>query len=359
MNKKAAIIELADSHEECFYSQILFLNKAGYDVDVLCHTNLKDRTILLTTKANFIFYNFGKGLFNDLNILWQIRKYLIRNKIKKVVLNSADGIKVRNLLLFSYPVKIEFIGVLHDAEKVIMSVNQKFINKKVMKYLVLSDHVLEYINSLNLREKRFASFYPIFQPDYSSLKIQKPEDEFWVCIPGRVEQKRRDYKSLLNNLGKTSLSENIKIILLGKIDDKLNFELKSTLSKLNLDNQFILFENFISNEIFYSYLKMSDLVLPLIHPENVWFNKYSKTQISGSYNMAFTFRIPMMCEKSFSEYEDFKDTSFFYETENLITKINELVVNRDFFLSEKNKFYKLPKWNFEYQYKKYLDFIDS
>ncbi len=104
---------------------------------------------------------------------------------------------------------------------------------------------------------------------------------------------------------------------------------------------------------------MSDLILPLIHPTDVWFEKYSKTQISGSYNMAYIYKIPTLCEKSFSVYEDFKDTSFFYETKNLINKINKLSADRELFLSAKSKMYKHAKWGFDYQIKKYIDFIES
>jgi len=357
MNKKAAIIELGTSHEECFYSQILFLRKGGWEVDLLTSSILRDRTRHLP--VNKIFFDFGKGIYHDIVNLMRIRKFIIKKKITKVILNSAHGILVRNFLLFPFPKEIEFIGVIHDAGKILNSSNQKFINKKVQKYFVLSDYVLDYIHSLKLKEQRFESFYPIFQPDYFSNKIIKPENEFWICVPGRVEQKRRDYNTLLKNLNEIKLSNNIKIILLGRIDNKIKPELRSTLEKLNLNNQFILFEKFISNEIFYKYLQMSDLVLTLIHPTDIWFEKYSKTQISGSYNMALTYKIPMLCEKSFSDYEDFKDTSFFYEKENLIDKINELSADREYFLSEKNKMYKQAKWNFDYQSKKYIDFIES
>jgi len=357
MNKKAAIIELGTSHEECFYSQILFLKKEGWEVDLLCSSVLKERISHLT--INKIFFDFGKGVYYDIINLMKIRKFIVKNKINKVILNSAHGIQVRNLMLLPFPREIEFIGVIHDAGKILNSSNQKFINKKVKKYFVLSDHVLKYVHSFKLEEKRFESFYPIFQPDYFSGEVNKPQNEFWVCVPGRVEQKRRDYNTLLKNLAETKLSNNVKIILLGRIDDKIKPELKSTIKELNLNNQFILFEKFIPNEIFYLYLKMSDLALPLIHPTDVWFDKYSKTQISGSYNMAYTYRIPMLCEKSFSVYEDFKDTSFFYETKNLIEKTNELSADKEFFLSSKSKMYKQAKWNFNYQCKKYLDFIES
>ncbi|OGU70188.1 MAG: hypothetical protein A2V93_03930 [Ignavibacteria bacterium RBG_16_34_14] len=357
MIKKAAIIELGSSHDECFYSQILFLKKAGYEVDLFCSSVLKERTIHLS--VNTIFFDFGKSAYTDIINLTRIRKFVIKNEINKVILNSAHGILVRNFLLFPFPTEIEFIGVIHDAGKILKSSNQKLINKKVKKYFVLSDNVLDYIHSLEIEGKQFTSFYPIFQPDYFSAEINKPKNEFWICVPGRVEQKRRDYNTLLRSLTETKLSDNVKIILLGGIEDKIKPELKSTLEKFSLYNKFILFEKFIPNDVFYSYLQMSDLVLPLIHPTDIWFDKYSKTQISGSYNMAFTFNIPLLCEKSFSGYEDFKDTSFFYETKNLIEKINELSANREFFLSAKSKMYKHAKWNFNYQFKKYIDFIES
>ena len=33
MNKKAALIEISTSHDECLYSQLLFLKDSGYEVD--------------------------------------------------------------------------------------------------------------------------------------------------------------------------------------------------------------------------------------------------------------------------------------------------------------------------------------
>lgn len=356
MNKKAVIVELGSSHEECIYSQILFLKKKDWETDLLLSSVLKERTKHLP--GNKIYFDLGKDTYHDILNLMRMRTFIIKKKITKVILNSAHGIMVRNLLLFPYPKEIEFIGVVHDAGKIINSKNQKFINRKIKKYFVLSDYVLDFVRSLKIKDIKFESFYSIFQPDYFSNEISKTQNEFWVCVPGRVEQKRRDYSTLLKNLAEIKLYDNIKIILLGRVDDKFKPELKSTLEKLNLNRQIILFDKFISNEIFYAYLQMSDLVLPLIHSTDIWFTKYSKTQISGSYNMAYTYRLPMLCENSFSVYKDFNDTSFFYESKNLIEIINELYADKKFFLSAKNKMYNQAKWNFDYQGKKYNEFIE-
>ena len=359
MNKKAALIEIGTAHDECLYSQLCFLKNSGYKVHLICSSVLKDKISLIATDFTTAFFSFEKNIINDFNNLLSLRKYLIQNKFSKVILNSADGIRIRNLLLFLFPKEIEFTGILHDSEKVIRSGNQKFINKKVKKYFVLNDYVLDYVNTLKLEKQKFESVYTIFQPEYDSIKISKTADEFWVCIPGRVEQKRRDYEQLIKSLSQTQLNKNVKIILLGSPDSNFKQKLKETIEKLNLTKQIILFERFLDNKTFYSYLKLSDVVLPLIHPSNVWFDKYNRTQISGSYNMAFTYKIPLLCEKSFSAYEDFKDTSFFYEVNNLVEKINELASDKNQFINQKSGMYKLKKWNYDFQKEKYIKFLES
>lgn len=356
MNKKAAIIEFANSHDECFYSQILFLKKAGYEVYIICSSLLKDRIRESYGKVDFFCFSNGLGVFNNFKNLLVIRKFLIKNKINTIILNSAHGIQARNFILLPFPFKITITGILHDTEKIIKSSNQKIINRKIKKYFVLSDHVLDYVNSLNV-ELKFQSFYPVIQPDFNN-KVMKMPNEFWICIPGRVEQKRRDYQTLFNCLDKMQLPDNVKIILLGRTDKELIPPLKNLTAKNNLQNQLIAFDEYIPNSIFYSYLKNCDVVLPLIHPSEKWFDKYSRTQISGSFNMAYTYKIPLLCEKSFAHFEDFKDTSFFYEIENLIPLINQLSENNGFFISRKKEMYKLPKWSFDYQNKKYLDFLE-
>ncbi len=359
MDKKAVLIEISTAHDECLYSQLCFLRDSGYEVELICSSVLKENVSVIASGFTTTFFSFGKNVISDFKNLLNIRRYLLRNKFSKVIFNSADGIKIRNLLFFPFPKEIEFAGILHDSEKVIRSGNQKFINKKIKKYFVLSDYILDYVRSLNLEKQKFESTYIIFQPEYDSIKISKPADEFWVCIPGRVEQKRRDYNQLLKNLSQTRLNEKVKIILLGTSDDKFKIQLKEIINKLNLTKQFILFEKFLDNETFYSYLKLSDIVLPLIHPSAVWFNKYFRTQISGSYIMAYTYKIPLLCEKSFSIYEDFNDTSFFYEVDNLIEKINEFASDKNHFIKKKGSMYQLPKWNYDFQKDKYIKFLES
>ena len=128
------------------------------------------------------FYSFGNGIISDFNNLLNIRRYLIEKNIKEVIFNSADGIRIRNLLLFPFPKEMEFAGILHDSEKVIRSGNQKFINKKVKKYFVLNDYILDYIHSLKL-EKQSSRALPGFPTGIWFGSNLKPPGEFRICIP--------------------------------------------------------------------------------------------------------------------------------------------------------------------------------
>ena len=52
--------------------------------------------------------------------------------------------------------------------------------------------------------------------------------------------------------------------------------------------------------------------MPLVHPSKPQFRKYLTEKISGTYNLAFAYKKPMLCPEDMAVYEDFKDTSVFY-----------------------------------------------
>ena len=62
---------------------------------------------------------------------YKIRKYLIDNNFSKVIFNSAE----RNILKLIYflPTKIECIGTIHNANKLIKKDYQKKISKRLKK----------------------------------------------------------------------------------------------------------------------------------------------------------------------------------------------------------------------------------
>lgn len=354
----AALIELYPSHDECLYSQIRFLKDSGYTVHVICITELKSRIQDTNDVDHFHFLQYGKGRWSNLVELIKIRRYLIKNNIKIAVFNTTHGSRIRNLLLISHK-HIRFVGIAHIATKIYTGFTSKLIRLKVKQYFVLNDYILPHLP--RIKGVKVSSFYPIFFPSYTPQDINKSPDEFWVCIPGGMEFKRKDCWALLRGLSRCKLDPRIRFILLGRTN-RNNEEVKEFINQLqdhNLDKHFVMFDEYVSRDTFYSYLSNSDIILPLIHPDKKIYAQYIKYKISGTFNLSFGFKIPMLCEKSFGKIEDFKISSIFYEENKLIEEINSLIERSSEINQKKEAILINPKFEFEHQKARYINFITS
>ena len=93
--------------------------------------------------------------------------------------------------------------------------------------------------------------------------------------------------------------------------------------------------------------------MSLVHPSKPQFRKYLTEKISGTYNLAFAYKKPMLCPEDMAVYEDFKDTSVFYNLNNFADFINNLSV------TDTTNLYKLEKWNEDAQQTNIVTFIKS
>lgn len=350
---KVALLEIGTSHDECLYSQIKFIkSEKKYHLTLIANNVLADniKNYDLVDKINLI--DVGEGTSQLLN-LWKLRNKLISEKFDKVIINTAQSGVVKNLMLMPFPKKIEFIGVLHNTKKLIKSFSQKLISRKIKKYFVLSDYLLEKSKSISETKFKFESFYPIYFPQHEKVDLKKLNSEIWIAIPGNIEFKRRDYLSLFDSIDKFGLNKNIKFILLGNInngkeDSKI---IKNKIQSMNLKESFVTFNSYVDIDTYYSYLEYSDFILPLIHIDPNKDTTY-KYRISGAFNLAFGFKLPLIMENYFKEFDDFKDNSIFYSPDNMIEIINNIKIS-------KTNVYTENKWDFEFQKHKYLKFIES
>ncbi len=346
---KVALIELGDAHAECLYSQLLFLKKSGAEVHLLCSSAMEPQVWRFEEADSIQYFAHKKGSFfrNMVNTM-AIRKFIIKNRIDKVVFNTVEEPHVRGFLNLILPGSVEFIGILHDASKY-----HAVALSRVKKIFVLNDYIL--YNVTTRLGKLFASFYPIFFPNFRLEEFNKPSKEIWICIPGQVEFRKRDYKALFSALETKRPKENLRFILLGRSDhhNGNGREVKEFIRRSGLEKFFMLFEGFIDDVLFHSYLRSCDYVMPLIHPGDPSFETYMNNQVSAAYNMAFAYKIPMICHKALERYPDFRDTSLFYTPETIVKTINGLGSVK------KNRFYKDSKWKFETQRSRYIDFIKS
>ncbi|MFX0558162.1 hypothetical protein ACOCEA_15275 [Maribacter sp. CXY002] len=357
MKKKIALIELTTYHEECLFSQIKFLKDANYDVSLIINPK---------NSNNITFYGIDKNkikLFDPRGastliiriINWfSLYRYIVDNKFEKVVFNTASSNKETIALIQFLPKSITCFGTIHNLKKLNHSSSQKSVSKRIKNYFVLNDFL---VNSAQINNKGLSLFpyYPIYFPEYETVRTIDKNNDVWVCIPGELNYKRRDYNLVLKALSKIEKdTNNLKIILLGKVNPA-NADAKSflhELEKLSLNQMVLTFDSFIENELFHSYIKKSDYIMAPVTTEE---RHYLNYKITGAYNLAFAYKKPLICPKEVSIIPDLKENSYFYTNSESLLMLFKSITNKTI---ENKDFYSHEKWNYESQLKNYMTLIE-
>lgn len=347
---KVALIEFGTSHDEVLYPQYRFLEESTkHEVFLFVSEALKER--LFDYPSHQVFFIPALPKRSD---LIDLHRRLRQMGIQKVVINTASGKTVRNFLWLRPKKPWKVYGVLHHLRKLESSTTQKLISLYLRNYYFLAEYLQAKAPFLKPKLK-YGHFYAGFLPDFPiDEAFRKPLDETWIVVPGQLEYKRRDYLALLDSLNPTSLNPKLRFILLGKSKHSHGNgnEFEAELKNRQLESFFQTWDNFVPNEAFYAYLAQADFVLPLIHKGQASGELYQK-QISGSWNMALAFKVPMLIETGSPGADEFEDGAFLYPKEDLPglwSKLDEL---------KQRSYYQAPKWQFRIQAKTYLDFLDK
>ena len=347
---KIALVELSKSHEECIYSQVQFLIHQGYKVDLYLNPKLEPQISEYGQDCNAVFFIEPKHyLPGKLLHAFQFAKTL--GSYDKVIFNTASSSKLlRNTVGLLKFYKVQCFGVLHNIKKLKSSFTQSLISIKIKKYFVLNDNLGEKVSGN--KKIRLQSFYPIYFPNFPYI-LNKPKKEIWLVIPGSIDYHRRDYDSIIKALKKSGKVKNLKIILLGRINESSEEHKKlwENISNNNLQHYFITFQSFIPNDVFHAYIKQADFIVPLLKLDS----DYLTYKISGSFNLAFAYKKPLLSHKFFSTIPDIAANSIFYDSEtlgHLLGSIKNMEIDLNDFYSEK-------KWDFDYQKEKYIAFLNT
>ncbi|NJB82896.1 hypothetical protein [Wenyingzhuangia aestuarii] len=335
------LVEFNAHHDECIFSQVAFLKTLpNLKLYLISNYRLKGRIAYLDEFKETLFVRSNQWGIGHLKVL----QFLNKNKIDKVIFNTVPNKSAHNLLKVCSKKKREYYGVLHNLKDL---KNTKYLHtyKTINGFYLLNDYLLDNTKTNNLLKAKFGSFYPIFFKECSEVKLKKGKDEIWVTIPGKMELKRRNYIQLFEFFKAGNLNKNIKLIFLGKSDPNLSKEFK----KYDLNNNCMFWDGFIDNNLFHSYLQKSDYILPIIHNKHILSNAY-QYKISGSFNLAFSYHVPMILDSFFNQFDDFKTTALFYKKEdNLIAVLNKLEKPICKFNNE--------KWSFEFQQNKFVNLL--
>lgn len=344
---KIAIIEIGGSHDECLYSQIKILKSVeGISLSLICDASLKENVSYYNLVDEKLFLTFRKGakLWIDIYRLWLLCK---RAAFDKIILNTAQGSKISKLFCFPFKQRTKFYGILHNTRKIANSHSQKRISRRIEHYFVLNDYLIR--NITHELADRVSVFHPVFFPDYPQQKINKGKDDIWICVPGQVELKRRDYKSLFASIEKHGIKEHIKILLLGRYGHSYGdgAYIKQKTAELSVADHFHIWEKFIPVGEFYGMVEKSDYIMPLIHEGDVSEDLY-KSQITGAYNIAVGYKKALLVEQTICNkmLSDYKPVT--YNKQNLMECINQLGRNNS------AELYRHEKWTFDFQRNRYL-----
>lgn len=349
------LIELTKYHEECLYSQIKFLKDSGYRITLIIHPSVKSQIApyihLLDRVETF---NFDSSVFflRRAKRFLQLYYFIKKQKINTIIFNTASSKKEIIFLCLFLNRKIKCIGTIHNLKKINHSFSQKLISKIITDYFVINDFLLSSVK-LNNQDLNIESYYPIYFPEYQLKNLDKKPHENWICIPGELDYKRRDYNLILEVAKNFKNNHNIKFVVLGKVDKK-NADAIDFFSKVELNEltkKFIVFESFVDNVTFHSYLKISDFIMvPVITTKK----DYLKYKITGAINLAFAHQKPLICNSKLRLLEDLKENSLFYNDEKDLTQLLKTIANGK---SPQMQLYRNKKWNYNFQKEKYISFL--
>lgn len=353
MNLKVALVELGGSHQECLYTQIRFLKAVpGVRLTLVCDDSLQGAINHFDSIDQVVIVPLKKGIFQwqSLASLWKICK---QEAFDKIIFNTAQGKIIKRFLKFPFPKSTIFYGTLHDIKKLENSHTQRIISRKVKNYFLLHHYLGKQVRQENYSSLRFAVYYPVIFPQFASKNTLKSKDELWICVPGQVENKRRDYPGLFQSIEKQGLSPRIKILLLGRCAHQSGDGafVKNEIKRLAIDSHVQLYDEFIGTELYHQIVAQCDYILPLIHPQTASVALYEH-QITGAFNLAVGYQLPLLLEKEFVRdyFSDFE--TVIYQKENLASCLNSLEA-----IPSKRK-YQQQLWSFQVLQKNYLDFLN-
>lgn len=345
MKKKVAVVELGDSHEECLESSLWFLSESN-EVDLYINSVLLERTNHLRRYCRQVSAIDNKAGVVSITASLHLARTLRQQRYDAIFLNTAQG-RIKFLCIFSLFNRTRFIGLLHNVNKLQKGFGQKLISRKIAQYLVLNDYLQ--ISAQSLTKTPITSYYPIFFR-LPRLNVEKPANQIWITVPGRVEYKRRDYQFLMDMAKRLTAYPEYKFIILGNMQATSDGRaLAAQIKAEGLSDRFLTFTTFIPTPLFLSYIQASDIVLPLITPKVVDFHNYLAYKISGSWNMAFAFGKPMLVHPAFLQYADFHENALaleeFAEEDKLVEQL-QACFNKDL--------YRQPKWQFSFQKERFI-----
>jgi hypothetical protein len=155
----------------------------------------------------------------------------------------------------------------------------------------------------------------------------------------------------------TEVPSEVKFVLLGRTRNKDGKELRARIQELGLKPHFTLFDGFIPHRQFYEEIQKAWIVLPLVTPHCRDYHDYMEHKITGSFNLAYGFRHPMLLHDSFARTQIYRETSLFYGEAKLLGTIRQCLEDPTPLNALKESMAEKTDFHLDYQAEKYISYI--
>jgi hypothetical protein len=272
---------------------------------------------------------------------------LREKKIEILLLNTAHGKEIRNLLYF-LPSSLKIVGTLHFLHLLKgFRFTQWGIHRKVNRYFVLSRYLETLWKDRSPVPLSGISFFTLPPSFLSHLPTITPEEgTIRVAIPGAIEKKRRSYEELIQWVSDYR-PEGIQFLFLGdgsgpNTDLPL---LKKQIQEKRVEDWFITFDRFVPPFEFGGHLQSSQWILPLIHPSTPEGEGYLRYRISGSFLLAFLYKKPLLLHRYLFPLKEYHPIARYYSSP------------KELFSILKSPPPPFPSLDYTYEQERYIQFV--
>lgn len=298
MKKKIAILEFETHSNLLLQWNSLLYDSELFEVEFILssaiHQQVKNEIsnciILDIISINsFDFSKYNLIIINTLHRNFDLFSSIFKNnKILLIVHNLNFYFKTNQpnflKLFFLYDWKMKYYLLKLMIKERIYQQKKIIFNSTFFGYLGNSNQKITNLHSIPLHFNLFDNF------------IEKKE--ILICIPGSVEQKRKDYLSAIELLKKINPISKLHFVFLGKVkENKLRIQLEniSITNKKNLRISY--FTSRVNQEDFERFMMDLDFVFCPIHPKTDFYLQeefYGKTKVSGAEFDCITYGKPII-----------------------------------------------------------------
>lgn len=367
--EKVLIIDFSEvpTHADSLYSQLQYLS--NYEVHGFFHSSYKGFLPSFSNCADWGYYTSKKGALTDWQITSQAISLMRTLKPKLVFLNTGQGNRVRLLTLRLMFDKTPMAALHHNPQKLMGSSSQNMINWHLKKYLVLADYIEDALKGHLAEGIQVMSSYPIFFEEQAVLAPKLKDDlerlesrtggDIRIGIVGAMDQSRRDYDGLYEALKKLGdrVPKNLRFCFLGDATKPQALALRNKFLSLSCRDQFEFNDGFLPYSELFERVRKVDVIMPLLHPNLVYFDEYKDFKITGAYLWGLCYRKPFVFEKNLNHMSDFNDISIYYDSNDFAESLIQLSESLEKIKDLTRVMHNRPDLSFEYQKKKYLRYL--